>query len=211
MPGHNLALAALGAFILWVGWYGFNPASQLAIYGSENTDLVMLIAVNTTLAAGAGGVCAMLFSWTLHRKPDLTMALNGILAGLVGITAGCNAVTNLSAICIGAIAGVLVVFGVKLLDRLRIDDPVGAWPVHGLCGIWGGLAVGLFSPDHAFLPQLIGSLVVPLWAFGSLFALFSLLKSINLLRVSPEEEVRGLDIGEHGEEGYNGFQIFINQ
>ncbi|MDZ4199356.1 MAG: ammonium transporter [Kiritimatiellia bacterium] len=211
MPGHNLGMAALGAFILWVGWFGFNPGSQLAIYGAANTEAVMLIAVNTTLAGGAGAIMAMLFSWKLHGKPDLTMALNGILAGLVGITANCDSVSNVSAILIGGIAGILVVLGVKLLDRLRIDDPVGAWPVHGLCGVWGGIATGIFSPNHALVPQLIGSVVVPIWAFGTMYLLFSILKSVRLLRVSAEEEVRGLDIGEHGEEAYNGFQIFISQ
>jgi len=135
MPGHNLPLAALGVFILWVGWYGFNPASQLAIVGEANTNAVMLIAVNTTLAAAAGGFMAMLATWFIHKKPDLTMALNGILAGLVGIIANCDGVTNVEAIVIGLVAGVLVTLGVKLLNKLRIDDPVGAFPVHGLCGV----------------------------------------------------------------------------
>lgn len=210
IPGHNLPLAALGVFILWVGWYGFNPGSQLAITGAQNTNAVMLIAVNTTLAAAAGGVLAMITAWILHKKPDLTMALNGILAGLVGITAGCDSVTNVQAILIGLIAGILVVLGVKMLDALRIDDPVGAFPVHGLCGLWGGLAAGIFG-GHPLLAQLTGSVVVPLWAFGTMFALFSGLKALGLLRVSPEEEVRGLDIGEHGEEAYSGFQLWTTQ
>lgn len=214
LPGHNLPIAALGVFILWVGWYGFNPGSQLAITGGGNTEAVMTIATNTTLAAAAGGVFAMIAVWILHKRPELSMALNGILAGLVGITANCDSVSNTSAIIIGAVAGLLVVFGIKLLDKLRIDDPVGAWPVHGLAGVWGGIATALFSSDampggaHAFMPQLIGSIVIPLWAFVTMFILFSILKAVGILRVSRSEELRGLDIGEHGEEAYNGFQIF---
>jgi len=207
LPGHNLPMAALGCFILWVGWYGFNPGSQLAIAGAENTGMVMTIAVNTTLAAAAGCLVAMLLTWILHGKPELSITLNGILGGLVGITANCDSVSNVSAIAIGAVAGVLVVAGVKLLDRLRIDDPVGAWPVHGLCGVWGGLAAWIFG-GHPALAQLVGSVVVPLWAFATMFLLFSLLKALGMLRVSPDEERRGLDIGEHGEEAYHGFQIF---
>lgn len=210
MPGHNLPLAALGVFILWTGWYGFNPASQLAIVGSDNTAAVMKIAVNTTLAAGAGGLIAMLLTWALHKKPELSMALNGILAGLVGITANCDSVSNVEAIIIGAVAGVLVIMGIKLLDKLRIDDPVGAWPVHGLCGLWGGLATWIFG-GHPMVAQIVGSVVVPLWAFGTMFILFSVLKRFGMLRVSAEEEIRGLDIGEHGEEAYSGFQIFTTE
>ncbi len=210
MPGHNLPLATLGVFILWVGWYGFNPGSQLAIYGAEDTNLVMLIAVNTTLAAAAGGFIAMLTTWIMHKKPDLTMALNGILAGLVGITANCDSVTNVQSILIGAVAGVLVVMGVKLLDALRIDDPVGAFPVHGLCGVWGGLATGIFG-GHPMMAQVIGSVVIPVWAFVTMFILFTVLKKINLLRVTEEEELRGLDIGEHGEEAYSEFQLWTTR
>ena len=210
MPGHNLPLAALGVFILWVGWYGFNPASQLAIVGADNTNAVMLIAVNTTLAAAAGGIVAMITVWVLHKKPDLTMALNGILAGLVGITANCDAVTNVEAIAIGAIAGVIVVAGVKLLDVLKIDDPVGAFPVHGLCGVWGGLAAWIFG-GQPMLAQITGSVVIPLWSFGTMMLLFGALKALKMLRVSPEEELRGLDIGEHGEEAYSGFQLWTIQ
>jgi ammonium transporter, Amt family len=210
MPGHNLPLAALGVFILWVGWYGFNPGSQLAIVGEANTNAVMLIAVNTTLAAAAGGILAMLTTWVIHKKPDLTMALNGILAGLVGITANCDSVTNVEAIVIGIVAGVLVTLGVKLLDALKIDDPVGAFPVHGLCGVWGGLAAWIFG-GHPMMAQIIGSVVIPVWAFVTMFILFSVLKKFNALRVSPEEEMRGLDLGEHGEEAYSGFQLWTVQ
>lgn len=210
MPGHNLPIAALGVFILWVGWYGFNPGSQLAIAGADNTNIVMLIAVNTTLAAAAGGVLAMITTWIFHKKPDLTMALNGILAGLVGITANCDSVTNGEAIIIGIVAGILVVLGVKLLDALKIDDPVGAFPVHGLCGVWGGLATWIFG-GHPMVAQIVGSLVIPIWAFATMFILFSILKAAGILRVSEAEELRGLDIGEHGEEAYSGFQIFTTQ
>lgn len=209
-PGHNLGLAALGVFILWIGWYGFNPGSQLAISGADNVSAVMLIAANTTLAAAAGAVFAMITAWIKYKKPDLTMALNGALAGLVGITANCDSVTNPEAIIIGLVAGILVVLGVQLLDRLRIDDPVGAWPVHGLCGIWGGIATGIFG-DYNLGVQILGSLVIPAWAFITMFILFSILKSMNALRVSETEELRGLDISEHGEEAYNGFQLFSTQ
>ncbi len=157
---HNYAFAGLGVFILWIGWYGFNPGSQLAFVGADNVNAVMLIAVNTTLAAGAGSVAALLVSWFMLKKPDLGSILNGALAGLVGITANCDAVTNTQAIMIGMVAGVLVILGIQLLDRLKIDDPVGAWPVHGLCGIWGGIAAAIFGgyslsyPDHRFSGHL---------------------------------------------------------
>ena len=207
MPVSNLALSALGVLILWIGWYGFNPGSQLAISGADNTNAVMLIAANTTLAAAAGTVAAMLLAWGLFKKPDLTMALNGALAGLVGITANCDSVTNIESIIIGIVAGFLVVGGIMLLEKLKIDDPVGAWPVHGLCGIWGGIATGIFG-GHPIIAQVIGSLVIPIWAFFTMFLLFYALKSLNLLRVSEEEEIIGLDISEHQEEAYAGFQIF---
>jgi Amt family ammonium transporter len=201
MPGHNLTFAALGVFILWVGWYGFNPGSQLAFVGKLNTHATMLIAVNTTLAAGAGTVVAMVFAWMLFKKPDLTMALNGSLAGLVGITANCDAVTNLESMVIGAVAGVLVVAGIILLDKLRIDDPVGAFPVHGLCGVWGGIATGIFG-DYALGTQILGSLVIPAWSFCTMMVLFLALRSAGILRVSEEDEVAGLDISEHGMHAY---------
>lgn len=201
MPGHSLPLAALGVFILWFGWYGFNPGSQLAFSDKANIDATMLIAANTTLAAGAGGVVATLLSWVLFKKPDLSMALNGILAGLVGITANCDSVTNQEGIVIGAVAGALVVLSIIALDKLRIDDPVGAFPVHGVCGIWGGVATGIFG-DYDFVTQVIGSIAIPVWAFVTMFILFTILKAIGMLRVSPEEEERGLDISEHGMSAY---------
>ncbi|GAB4456501.1 MAG: ammonium transporter [Anaerolineae bacterium] len=160
MPGHSLSLAALGVFILWIGWYGFNPGSQLAFAGTANTNATMLIAANTTLAAAAGAVLAMLLSWGIFKKPDLAMTLNGGLAGLVGITANCDSVTNNSAIIIGAVAGVLVVVATIALEKARIDDAVGAFPVHGVAGVWGGLATGIFG-GHPMGAQIIGSIVYP--------------------------------------------------
>ncbi|WFB37900.1 ammonium transporter [Kiritimatiellota bacterium B12222] len=214
MPGHNLTFAALGVFILLVGWFGFNPGSQLAIVGADNTMAVMLIAVNTTLAAAAGAVFALILSWILDKKPDLTMALNGILAGLVGITANCDGVTNWGAIAIGAIAGLLVVAGIKLLEAVKIDDPVGAWPVHGLCGLWGGIATGIFGDSEYWgeaangsmygnmTAQITGSLVIAAYAFVTMFILFTILKAIGILRVSEEDEMVGLDLSEHGHSAY---------
>ncbi len=201
-PPHSMALATLGVFILWVGWYGFNPGSQLAFSGAFNTDITMLVAVNTTLAAGAGALLAMVGGWVKQGKPDLSFTLNGALAGLVGITANPDLVTNVEAIIIGAVAGVLVVLGMELLERLKLDDTVGAWPVHGLCGIWGGLAVGIFG-GVAMGPQIIGSVVIPLWAFFTSLVLFSVIKAIGLLRVSPEDEQAGLDLSEHGMGAYD--------
>ncbi|MCB0174923.1 MAG: ammonium transporter [Anaerolineae bacterium] len=205
MPGHNLTFAALGVFILLIGWFGFNPGSQLAFAGALNTDVVMLIATNTLLAACAGCVFALIAGYFTLGKPDLGMALNGMLAGLVGITANCDTVTNVSAIIIGLVAGILVVVGMMLLEKLRIDDPVGAWPVHGLCGIWGGLATGIFGIGQSLGPQIIGSIAIPLWAFVTCFILFSAIKAAGILRVSEEEELEGLDITEHGTINYPEF------
>lgn len=201
MPGHNLVYATLGVFILLIGWYGFNPGSQLGFSGQGNTDAVMKIATNTTLAACTGGAAGMILSWILFGKPDLTMALNGILGGLVGITANCDCVTNLHAMIIGIIAGVLVVLAVVALDKLKIDDPVGAFPVHGVCGVWGGIATGIFG-GHDMMAQITGSIAIPAFSFVTMFILFMVLKAIGLLRVSPEEEMRGIDIVEHGMSAY---------
>lgn len=208
IPGHNIAFAALGVFILWVGWYGFNPGSQLTYAGSANAYATTYIGLTTTLAAGAGAVTALLLAWVLFSKPDLTMALNGVLGGLVAITANCDRVTQVESLIIGAIGGALVVLGIILLDKLKIDDPVGAWPVHGLCGLWGGVATGIFGdvPDGfegSFLGvQIFASLVIIAWAFFTMLALFLVLKAVGLLRVSPEEEQAGLDISEHGMHAY---------
>jgi Amt family ammonium transporter len=203
MPGHNLTVATLGVFILWIGWYGFNPGSQLTFTGAANASATMLIATNTTLAAAAGGVTAMILSWVMFSKPDLSMALNGVLAGLVGITANCDCVTNPESMIIGAIAGIVVVFGILALDKLKIDDPVGAFPVHGLCGVWGGIATGIFGTGHDVKTQLIGCVAIAAWAFLTMFILFSILKVMGILRVGPEEEVKGLDITEHGMHAYD--------
>lgn len=202
IPGHNIAQATLGVFILWVGWYGFNPGSQLAFAGTDNTNAVMLIAANTTLAAATGGVAAMILGWVMFGKPDISMALNGVLAGLVGITANCDSVTNTEAILIGGIAGLLVVFGILALEKLKIDDPVGAFPVHGLCGVWGGVATGIFG-DYDLGVQVLGSVVIPVYAFITMFILFSILKVIGQLRVSEEDELKGLDLSEHGMQAYH--------
>ena len=140
MPGHNIALTALGVFILWVGWYGFNPGSQLTYDGAVQAEATTYIALTTTISAAAGAIGAMICSWVKFGKPDITMALNGALAGLVGITANCDRVSELEALAIGVIAGILVFASVLVLDKLKIDDPVGAFPVHGVCGVWGGLA-----------------------------------------------------------------------
>lgn len=208
MPGHNLPLAALGVFILWIGWYGFNPGSQLALTGIENVQAVGLIAVNTTIAAAAGALIAMVTTWVVFGKPELSMALNGALAGLVAITANADCVTNGESIIIGAVAGVLVVGGVKLLDMLKIDDPVGAWPVHGLNGLWGGIATGIFGTGKSLIVQIEGSLAIILWAFIAMFLVFFILEKTVGIRVSRDEELKGLDVSEHEEEAYSGFQIF---
>lgn len=204
LPGHNMSIATLGVLILWIGWYGFNPGSQLAFSSAADTNATMLIAANTTLAAAAGVILSMIVSWFMVGKPSLGYALNGALAGLVGITANCDSVTNISAIIIGAIAGILVVVGMQLLENLKIDDPVGAWPVHGLCGIWGGIATGIFggAAGHTLGAQIVGSIAIPVWAFGTALVLFYILKAVGLLRVSPEEEAQGLDVSEHGASAY---------
>jgi Amt family ammonium transporter len=200
LNGHSLATASLGVFILWVGWFGFNPGSQLAFAGEANIAAVMLIAVNTTLSGAAGAVAAMITSSLLahSHRVSLSMLLNGALAGLVGITASCDSVTNNEAIIIGLVAGVLVVYGGLLLRKLKIDDAVGAWPVHGLCGVWGGIATGIFG-SHALGVQILGSLVIPLWAFVTMFLFFLILRNLGILRVTREQELAGLDIVEHGE------------
>ena len=212
MPGHNLSLAALGVFILLVGWYGFNPGSQLTYSGAVNAEATAYIALTTTIAAAAGGVVAMLVGWGLFGKPDLTMALNGVLGGLVSITANCDRVSEPAALLIGGLGGLLVVMGILLLDKFLIDDPVGAWPVHGLCGLWGGLATGLFgdfsdleavSSRGQFLAvQAIGSVAIIGWTLVTMAVVFGLLKAVGLLRVGAREEQEGLDIHEHGLRAY---------
>lgn len=208
LPGHNITFAALGVFILWVGWYGFNPGSQLAFQSTGDIDATVLIAVNTTLAAAAGVLSATLFGWVLFGKPDLTMGLNGALGGLVGITACCDAFSNNWSIVVGAVAGALVVCGIVMLDKLKIDDPVGAWPVHGLCGVWGCMALGILPNKHlageatSFMVQLIGTTSICAWSFVTMITLFGVLKALGMLRVSAQHEQAGLDISEHGMHAY---------
>jgi ammonium transporter, Amt family len=207
MPGHNMPLATIGVFLLWFGWYGFNGGSVL----SAEPGALSLVFVTTTLAAAAGVMGAMLTSSLLQHKPDLSMVLNGALAGLVGITASADSVGPQAAVAIGGVAGVLVVGSVIFLDRRRLDDPVGAISVHLVCGVWGTLAVGLFAEGKALWPQLVGVLAVGAFCFGASLMLFLTLKATLGLRVSEEEELRGLDIDEHGMEAYPGFQFFSNQ
>jgi Amt family ammonium transporter len=170
--------------------------------GKANADVVVKIATNTTLAAATGAIGAMVLSWVLFKKPDLTMALNGALGGLVGITANCHAVTNNSSLIIGAVAGILVTLAVVALDKLQIDDPVGAFPVHGVCGVWGGLATGIFGEGCSLYPQVVGTLSIAAWALGASLVMFYMLKAVGQLRVSAEEELAGLDITEHGMYAY---------
>ncbi|MHC4324383.1 MAG: ammonium transporter [Planctomycetota bacterium] len=212
--GHNIPLAALGVFILWFGWFGFNPGSTTVGDGS-----IGYIAVTTNLSAAAGAIVAMAVSWVIMKKPDASMALNGALAGLVSITAPCDGVSPIGALTIGAVGGTLVVLGVLFIDHvLKIDDPVGAVSVHGICGAWGTISAGLFNTDsglfygggfHQLGIQLLGVVAAFAWAFGLGFGLFYLINKTIGLRVTSEEELKGLDIGEHGMEAYAGFQVFV--
>ncbi len=225
IPGHSMTLAALGVFILWFGWYGFNAGSTLSALELRSA----VIAVNTTLAASAGAVASLIAIHAITKKLDVGMALNGAIAGLVGITAPCAWVEGWAAIVIGAVAGVIVVVGVLLFDRMRVDDPVGAVSVHGLNGIWGLLSVGLFADGTyglyttegpmvvglfygggagQLIAQGIGAAVVFGWAFGLGLVLFKLLDVIlRGIRVAPQEEIEGLDIGEHGGRAYPNFTV----
>jgi ammonium transporter, Amt family len=209
MPGHNMSIATLGCLILWIGWFGFNPGSVLTV-----NETVPYIAVTTNLAAAAGGVVATATSWFRDGKPDLSMIINGILAGLVSITAGCNGVSYWGAIAIGSIAGVIVVFAVSFFDSIRIDDPVGATSVHLMCGAWGTFAVGLFNKNtglfyghglNQLIIQVIG--IVSVAAFTLIFSTvaWSVIQATLGMRVEIEAEIRGLDISEHGMEAYSGF------
>ncbi|MGB7342740.1 MAG: ammonium transporter [Pirellulaceae bacterium] len=206
--GHSMPLAATGVFLLWFGWYGFNGGSVLA----ADPKAVSYVFVTTTLGACGGAVASILTSWIVIKKLDVSMALNGILAGLVGITAGADVVDEFSAIIIGAVAGVLVVASILFFDRIKIDDPVGAVSVHGVCGVWGTLAVGLFSfvvddkgePSHNVLTQLIGTLSIGAFAFVFSFVVFYALKLVMGVRVTVEEEMEGLDLSEHGAQAYTG-------
>ncbi|WP_309381140.1 ammonium transporter [Cerasicoccus frondis] len=202
--GHSMPLATIGVFLLFLGWFGFNGGSVL----SANPELVSFVFVTTAMAAAAGGLAAIAVSWALLKKPDLSMALNGILAGLVGITAGADSVTLLGSVIIGLIAGALVVVSILFFDKIKIDDPVGAVSVHGVCGIFGTVAVAIFQQEGAgfsFMTQLIGTLAVSAFAFIFSIIFFGILKVTIGIRVSEEEEAEGLDIGEHGQEAYPQF------
>ncbi len=203
IPGHNLPLANVGVFLLFLGWFGFNGGSVL----SADEAGVSTVFVTTALAGCAGGMIALLVSMVAFGgKPDLTMGLNGMLAGLVGITAGADVISPGWSIVVGGIAGALVFASVLAFDRVRIDDPVGAISVHGVCGVWGTLAVGIFSSngDHSFLTQLIGTFAISVTAFLISLTIFAILKVLGGIRVSETEEIEGLDLGEHGMRAYHG-------
>lgn len=219
IPGHSIPLASLGVFILWFGWFGFNPGSTL---GVGDGSLIGRVAINTNLAAAAGAISSMILIWSLSGKPDLSMIMNGALAGLVAITAPCAFVEPWAAIAIGAVGGIVVVLGVMLLDKLKVDDPVGAVPVHGLNGFWGTLSIGLFgrkalsvANDGLFygggLKQLgiqaLGVTTVAIFVVIVMGLVFKLIDVTIRLRANEEEEMTGLDTSEHGMESYAGFQI----
>jgi len=204
--GHNIPLAALGVFILWLGWFGFNPGSTTA----ASKDIAMIF-VNTNLAAAAGAVLAMITSWIKFGKPEVGMSLNGALAGLVAITAGCANVSPTSSVIIGAIAGIIVVFAVIMFDRIKVDDPVGAISVHGVNGAWGTLAAGIFNmggtTGKIIGVQLLGIAACFIWTFTAAYILFKIIDMTIGLRVSAEEEAKGLDLSEHAGNAYPDFEV----
>ena len=214
IPGHNMVFGALGVLILWLGWFGFNGGSQLA-WGGDDTVAAGSVIINTNLAAAIGAIAAMFFTWLRYGKADISMTLNGALAGLVGITAGCGAVNTWGALAIGLVCGLLVVISIEFIDKkLKIDDPVGAISVHGVCGFIGTVLVGVFALDGGLLygggaklllVQTYGSLSYILWAALASFIVLFILKKTMGLRVSEEEEIDGLDIHEHGSEAYPEF------
>ena len=213
IPGHNLLAAALGVFILWFGWFGFNPGSQLAASGEVNRIAISHVFLTTNLAAAAGGAATMIVTWLKYGKPSLSLTLNGVLAGLVGITAGCDLVSPVGAVVIGIVCGVVLVFSIEFIDtKLHIDDPVGASSVHGVCGIIGTLMTGLLAVDsgvfygHGFSffgAQCLGILAIDAWAAITGIILFYSIKKIGGLRVDKRIEEEGLDIYEHGESCFN--------
>jgi Amt family ammonium transporter len=205
IPGANLPLATLGTFILWLGWFGFNGGSELKISDVGEANSVAAVFVNTNMAAAGGLVAAMIFARLLFGKTDLTMVLNGALAGLVAITAEPLTPTPLSATLIGAVGGVIVVFAIVTLDKLRIDDPVGAISVHGVVGMWGLIAVPITNPEASFGAQLIGLGVILGWVFATSFVTWLVIKLVMGIRVSEEEEYEGVDVGECGLEAYPEF------
>ena len=213
IPGHSLILAALGVFILWMGWFGFNPGSQLAATGEVNRIAISHVFLTTNLAAACGGIATMFVTWIKYGKPSFSLTLNGVLAGLVGITAGCDAVDAWGAIIIGLVCGTVLAYAIEFIDRkLHIDDPVGASSVHGVCGILGTLMTGLFSVSEGLFyghgwgflgAEAFGILIIDLWAAVTGVILFYSIKKIHGLRVSARIEDEGLDIYEHGETCYN--------
>ncbi|MBN2861921.1 MAG: ammonium transporter [Bacteroidales bacterium] len=213
IPGHSIPLATLGVFVLWIGWFGFNPGSQLAAAGISNAKAISLIFITTNIAAAGGALSTMIYIWLKYKKPTLSMTLNGALAGLVAITAGCDAVSPGGALIIGILAGFLVVFSVEFFDKIvKVDDPVGAISVHGVCGLFGTLLVGLFSTSQGLLygfggallkSQLIGVVSIAAWAVAASVVLFTALKHFNGLRIEKRVEEEGLDVYEHGESAYN--------
>lgn len=222
IEGHSMALASLGTLILWFAWFGFNPGSTLSV---GNGSLIAKVAVNTNLAAAAGGLTGMFYAWKKCGKPDLTMTMNGALAGLVAITAPCAYILPHEAVLIGLIGGIIVVWGTLFLDKIRIDDPVGAAPVHMMNGIWGTVAVGLFGHKALGLAnnglfhgggftqlgiQILGVGSVILFVAVTMTIIFKAIDKVVGLRVTREEELKGLDVTQHGMEAYSGFQIFTS-
>ena len=206
IPGHNIPLAAAGVLILWLGWFGFNGGSVL----SADPELTSLTLVTTCLAAAAGGISSSIFSNLLYKNFDLTMFMNGVLGGLVGITAGADQMSPMDAIFIGTIAGVIIVFGISFIDKLKLDDPVGAIAVHLICGIWGTLAVGIFGEMAGidqFITQLIGVGIVGAFSVVTAFIILIIIKKTIGLRVDKEEEIKGLDLSEHGMDAYADFRL----
>jgi Amt family ammonium transporter len=212
IPGHSLSMATLGVFILALGWFGFNGGSTTAANGT-----VARIIVNTFLAGCVGAIAAMITAWFKFGKPDVGMTLNGVLAGLVAITSPCATVTPLGALIIGAVAGILVVFSVLFFDKVKVDDPVGAVSVHGVCGVWGTLGAALLHENlflsleydlgHQLMVQATGIAVAFVWTFTTAFILFKVLAATVGLRVTAEEEIEGLDLGEHGATAYPDFVV----
>ncbi|MCZ6473536.1 MAG: ammonium transporter, partial [SAR324 cluster bacterium] len=206
IPGSNLPLATLGTFILWLGWFGFNGGSQLALGSKADVDAVATVIVNTNMAACAGALAALILTQLIYKKIDLSMVLNGALSGLVSITAGPDYPSVAVTLLIGAVAGMIVVFAVPMFDRLRIDDPVGALSVHLVNGIWGTLAVGIFNPEVSFLTQLLGVVVIGGFTFVSSLAVWFVIRKAMGLRVSEQEEIEGIDLHEFGMEAYPEFR-----
>ena len=213
IPGHSLALSTIGVFLLWIGWFGFNPGSTVGIATKENQEIASLAFMNTNIAAACGGVVAMILSWICYGKPSLSLALNGVLAGLVGITAGCDAVSPVGAATIGLICGAVMLFSVHFFDAVaKVDDPVGAISVHGVCGSLGTILTGILATDGGLLYgggwsflgiQCVGAIVFCAWGLACGFVLFGLVRKFLGLHVDKRVEEDGLDFYEHGETSYN--------